>query len=233
MIDRRDLLLGGAMLSAAAGATALTPHRHVQFLGTRKLDDLIPRQIGKWAYRPSEAFILPRDPDSLSAQLYNDTVARLYVAPDSIPVMIVIAYGNVQNDQLQLHRPEVCYAAVGFQISNSTLADLPLARDVHLPVRELVATSDSRVEPICYWTRIGDAMPTTGAQQRWVKLKQQMRGIIPDGVLVRMSTVGIPSPEVFSELRRFGTALVASIAPADRLVLIGPTLAADMRAAGG
>lgn len=232
MIDRRDLLLGGAMLSAAAGAMALTPHRHVQFLGSRKLDDIIPRKIGNWTDRPSEAFILPRDPDSLSSQLYNDTVARLYVSPSSIPVMIVVAYGNLQNDQLQLHRPEICYAAVGFQISNSTLAELSLAAHVKLPVRELVATSDSRVEPICYWTRIGDALPTTGTQQRWVKLQQQIDGIIPDGVLVRMSTIGTPSPETFSELRRFGTAMVASMAAADRTVLIGPTFSAAMRAAG-
>jgi len=232
MIDRRDLLLGGAMLTAAAGATALTPHRHVQFLGSRKLEDIIPRHIGNWAERPSEAFILPHDPGSLSAQLYNDTVARLYVSPNSIPVMVVVAYGNLQNDQLQLHRPEVCYAAVGFQISASTPAELTLARNVRLPVRELVATSDSRVEPICYWTRIGDAMPTTGSQQRWVKLQQQIAGIIPDGVLVRMSTVAEPSQEVFSELRRFGTAMVASIAAVNRPVLIGPTLTAEMRAAG-
>ena len=232
MIDRRDLLLGGAMLSAAAGALAFTPHRHVQFLGSRKLDDVIPRQIGKWVDRPSEAFILPRDPESLSAQLYNDTVARLYVSPVGIPVMVVVAYGNLQNDQLQLHRPEVCYAAVGFQISDSEQAQLPLAPNVELPVRELVASSDSRVEPICYWTRIGDALPTSGKQQRWVKLQQQMNGIIPDGVLVRMSTVGTPSPTIFSELRRFGTLMIASIAAANRPVLIGPTLSAGMRAAG-
>lgn len=232
MIDRRDVLLGGAMLSAAAGALALTPRTHVQFLGSRKLDGIIPRKIGAWTEHPSDAFILPRDPDSLSAQLYNDTVARLYVSPDSIPVMIVVAYGNLQNDQLQLHRPEVCYAAVGFQISDSALAQLPLAPGVDLPVRQLVATSDSRVEPICYWTRIGDAMPTTGPQQRWVKLRQQMSGIIPDGVLVRMSTVGTPSPEIFRELRRFGTAMVVSIAAANRPVLIGPTLSAGMHAAG-
>lgn len=231
MIDRRDLLLGGAMLSAAAGALALTPRRHVQFLGSRKLDDIIPRKIGEWVDRPSEAFVLPRDPDSLSSRLYNDTVARLYVSPNSIPVMTVVAYGNLQNDQLQLHRPEVCYAAVGFQISDSTLSHLALAHNVTLPVRELVASSDSRVEPICYWTRIGDAMPTTGTQQRLVKLQQQMDGIIPDGVLVRLSTVGTPSPEVFNELRRFGTAMVTSIAPANRNVLVGPTLATAMRAA--
>lgn len=232
MIDRRDLLLGGAMLSAAAGAQALTPHRHVQFLGSRKLEDIIPRKIGDWVDRPSEAFILPRDPDSLSAQLYNDTLARLYVSPKGVPVMLVVAYGNLQNDQLQLHRPEVCYAAVGFQISASALSQLPLAHDVELPIRQLVASSDSRIEPICYWTRIGDALPTTGTQQRWVKLKQQMDGIIPDGVLVRMSTVGTPSPEVFAQLRRFGTAMVVSIAAANRKVLIGPTLSEAMRAAG-
>jgi len=232
MIDRRDVLLGGGMLAAAAGALALTPRNRLQFLGTNKLDLIVPRRVGAWTEKPSDAFVLPRTANSLSAQLYSDTIARLYVSPDKIPVMVVMAYGNLQSDQLQLHRPEVCYAAVGFQISDSTRAGLTLARGVQLPVRELVASSDSRVEPICYWTRIGDALPTTGTEQRWAKLRQEIHGIIPDGILVRMSTVATPSPEIFGSLREFGTALVESVSQANRPTLIGPTLTADMRAVG-
>ena len=232
MIDRRDVLMGGAMLAAATGAFALTPRHPIEYLGARKLDTLVPRQVGKWVDKPSSSFVLPRDPDSLSAKLYNEIVTRLYIAPGEIPVMMVVAYGKIQSDVLQLHRPEVCYAAVGFQISSSAEAVLPLAKGVGLPVRELTAVSDNRVEPICYWTRIGDALPTSGNQQRLMKLRQGLRGIIPDGILVRMSTVGESTPEAFAALRAFGAELVEAIAPADRPIFIGPTLAAGMRHAG-
>lgn len=232
MIDRRDVLLGGAMLAAATGALALTPRQRLEYLGRNKLDTVVPRRIGPWTEKSSDAFVLPRTPNSLAAQLYSDQIARLYVAPDNIPVMVVMAYGNLQSDQLQLHRPEVCYAAVGFQISASTRNDLPLTPSVMLPVRELVATSDARIEPICYWTRIGDALPTSGNEQRWAKLAQEIHGIIPDGILVRLSTVAPPSPEIFAGLRAFGTALVQSVAAANRPILIGPTLTAGMRAGG-
>ena len=231
MIDRRELLLGGAMLVGAAGALALTPRRRIEYLGRSKLDAIVPRTVGPWAEQPSEAFVLPKTPNSLSAQLYSDQIARLYVAPNNVPVMVVMAYGNLQSDQLQLHRPEICYAAVGFQISASSRNDLLLGGAAVLPVRELVATSDARIEPICYWTRIGDALPTSGNEQRWVKLQQEIDGVIPDGILVRLSTVATPSPEVFAALRDFGTALVRSVAAVNRPVLVGPTLTAGMRAA--
>ena len=231
MIDRRELLLGGAMLVGAAGALALTPRRRIEYLGRSKLDAIVPRTVGPWTEQPSEAFVLPKTPNSLSAQLYSDQIARLYVAPNNVPVMVVMAYGNLQSDQLQLHRPEICYAAVGFQISASSRNDLLLGGAAVLPVRELVATSDARIEPICYWTRIGDALPTSGNEQRWVKLQQEIDGVIPDGILVRLSTVATPSPEVFAALRDFGTALVRSVAAVNRPVLVGPTLTAGMRAA--
>lgn len=237
MIDRRDLLMGGAMLVAASGAFALTPRERIEYLGKRKLDMLVPKRVGTWVDKPSTSFVLPRDPDSLSAKLYSEIVTRLYIAPDKIPVMMVIAYGNLQSDLLQLHRPEVCYTSVGFQISSSAAALLPLAAGVGLPVRELTAVADTRIEPICYWTRIGDALPTSGNQQRVMKLEQELRGIVPDGILVRMSTVGESNAASFAALRAFGAELVEAIAPANRPIFIGPTLtaelgAADRRAAG-
>lgn len=231
-LSRRDLVFGGGLLAAAAGAAALTPRRHVVLLPPgRQLEALVPSRIANWQSVPSELFVLPKSENSLSDRLYNQTLTRLYEAPDALPVMLVMAYGNVQNDLLQLHRPEVCYAAVGFQISGSATARVPLSPAVGLPVRELIATAESRVEPIVYWTRIGDALPTTGGEQRWSKLQQQFDGIIPDGILVRMSTVAEPTPQTFAELRRFAAAMVAAVAPADRAVLIGTTLGDALRRA--
>jgi EpsI family protein len=229
-MNRRDLVLGGTLLAAAGGAAALTPRNRLVLLGDQKLDDIVPANIGSWTHVQSSGFVLPKSPGSLADRLYSQTLTRLYASPDRPPVMLVIAYGAVQNDLLQLHRPEVCYAAVGFTISASQRAIVELSGGAELPVRELVARTESRTEEICYWTRIGDDLPTDGREQRWVKLRQQMRGYLADGILVRMSTLGSPDVSQFAELRRFAAEMVEAVKPADRAVLIGRPLAAETKA---
>ena len=232
MISRRDILLGGGLVLSAGTAAALTPRNHVVLLPPgRSLESIVPKQIGGWHAVPSDLFVLPKDPGSLSDRLYNQTVTRLYQAPDAIPVMLVMAYGATQNDLLQLHRPEVCYAAVGFQISQSAISAVPLPGGATLPVRELTATAEARVEQILYWTRIGDQLPTTGRDQRVVKFEMQVAGIVPDGILVRTSTVAEPGPATFAALQSFAAAMVGAVAPADRAVLIGTTLGNRLRRA--
>ncbi len=227
-MNRRDILLGGGLIAAAGAAAVLTPRNRLVLLENRKLEDIVPEKIGAWTTAPSNAFVLPKSPGSLSDRLYSQTLARLYVSDKHPPVMLVIAYGAVQNDLLQLHRPETCYSAVGYVISGSQTVDVALGPKTELPVRELSATTDSRAEQICYWTRIGDDLPTDGSSQRWVKLRQQMRGYLSDGVLVRMSTVGEATPELFGQLREFAASMVATMRPADRQVLIGRPLAAAL-----
>lgn len=225
MIDRRDLLFGGGLLVAAGGAFALTPRKHVEFLGGRKLETIVPKTIGIWTDTPSTAFVLPKTPGSLADRLYSDTVNRLYTSANGVAVMMVLAYGSLQSDLLQLHRPEACYASVGFQISASTKTGLDVDKDVVIPIRELTASTENRIEPILYWTRIGDDLPTDGSEQRSMKLKQQFAGLIPDGILVRLSTVGEATPATFAALAEFGRAFILAVKPGDRAVLIGPTLA--------
>jgi EpsI family protein len=225
-MNRRDLILGGSLLAAAGAAAALTPRRRLVLLGDRKLEAVIPLQVAGWQAVPSSAFVLPKSPGSLTDRLYSQTLTRLYVADDALPVILVIAYGAVQNDLLQLHRPEVCYTAVGYSISASQAARVELAPRAYLPVRQLTARNDQREEQICYFTRIGDDLPTDGRSQRMVKLQQQMRGYLSDGVLVRMSSIGDAAPAVVGGLTRFATSLVNAMQPGDRKVLIGRPLAA-------
>lgn len=228
-MNRRDVLMGGGMLAAAGTALALTPRKRVVLMGeSQTLENIVPTQIGEWTDQPSEAFILPKTPGSLADRLYNQTLTRLYVSQTSLPVMLVIAYGAVQNDQLQLHRPEVCYQAVGFEIQSSVARVLNLGGQARLPTRALEAASTTRVESILYWTRIGDDLPTDGGSQRMVKLRQQMSGYLADGVLVRMSSAVPASQQVFDELSRFAAAMVMSIAASDRDVLIGRQLGQTM-----
>jgi EpsI family protein len=226
-MNRREILFGGAMLTAAGAAAALTPRKRLVLLGDRSLEKIVPERIGSWQNIPSSAFVLPKTPGSLADRLYNQTLTRLYEAPDKLPVMLVIAYGAVQNDLLQLHRPEVCYVSVGFQISSSAVDAVKIG-GASLPVRELTARNDTRTEPITYWTRIGDDLPTDGSEQRWMKLRQQMHGYVADGVLVRMSTVGDPTEETWAGLREFAATMVEAMHPADRMALIGRDLAAKV-----
>lgn len=228
MIGRRDVLFGGGLLIAAGAAAALTPRNHVVLLPDgRSLETIVPKKFGAWQAVPSDTFVLPKTEGSLSDRLYNQTVTRLYQSPD-LPVMLVMAYGQTQNDLLQLHRPETCYASVGFEISASQVSNVALPGNSRLPIRELVATAERRIEPIAYWTRIGDSLPTTGEEQRWVKLQQQLDGIVPDGILVRMSTVGEPIPATFAALRKFAAAMLGAVKPADRAVLIGRSMSASL-----
>lgn len=229
-MNRRDILMGGALIAAAGSAAILTPRKRLVLLGDRKLENVIPTRIADWVHVPSEGFVLPKTPGSLADRLYSQTLTRLYQSPTRVPVMLVIAYGAVQNDLLQLHRPEVCYAAVGYTISQSRVGMVRLGPDAELPVRALTARTDLRIEPVVYWTRVGDDLPTDGSEQRRVKLQQQMHGFLSDGVLVRMSTVGEPSAEVFATLGSFAGEMVRAMKSGDRKVLIGRPLAAKLSA---
>jgi EpsI family protein len=232
MLRRRELLLGAPLLAAAAGAFALTPRNRLTLLGDKKLEDGIPLSIGPWQVTPSNAVILPEaEEGTLAARLYDQTVSRLYTSDTELPVMLVVAYGSTQSDQLQLHRPETCYTAIGFEISAARRHDLPVGNGGLLPGRELVASSNERVEPIFYWTRIGDYLPASGRDQRVMKLRSELNGYIADGVLVRLSTVGEPSPALFDALHRFSQQMLDSMEPAFRPALVGRPLASKFGAA--
>jgi len=233
MLRRRDLLLGLPLIAAAGGALALTPRNTLNLLGDGELEKLVPLKIGTWSVTPSNAVILPEATEgSLADTLYDQTVSRLYLSQTDLPIMMVIAYGSTQSDQLQLHRPEVCYAAVGFEIGASSRVEVPVAPPMVLPVRELVATSNERTEPILYWTRIGDYLPASGTEQRMMKLRTGFAGYVADGVLVRLSTVADPTPETFATLRRFADSMLHATKPAGLPALVGRPLANAIKAAG-
>jgi EpsI family protein len=233
MLRRRELLLGAPLIAGAAAAFALTPRERLTLLGDQKLEKAVPLTIGAWTVTPSNAVVLPDSAKgSLSARLYDQTVSRLYTSDSELPVMMVIAYGSTQSDQLQLHRPEVCYSAFGFEITRAEPVSVPLGGTVRLPARELVARSNDRVEPILYWTRVGDYLPTSGNEQRLMKLRSEMRGYVADGVLVRLSSIGEPSPEVFGTLQRFAREMLAAAYPAALPGLVGRPLAAELKALG-
>jgi EpsI family protein len=231
MINRRDLLIGGACLAAAAGAEALRPRKRVQLLGDRKLEDLIPRSFGAWKAREAEGIVTPQSEDSLAARLYNQSVGRVYAGPGEAMVMLLIAYGNTQSDTLQLHRPEVCYPAFGFTVTENRAARFDIGNGAQIPGRNLVASAPGRDERISYWTRIGEYLPTNNSEQREMKFRIALSGIIPDGVLVRVSNLLPEDDEGFGLNSRFVADLLHAVPAAVRPALITTELATRLTGA--
>lgn len=220
-MDRRAFLIGAGCLASAAGATALHPRERVSLMGGLRLDDAIPDKFAGWSRYETNQIVTPEGENSLAKQLYSQSVARLYVRGDEEFVMMLIAYGDTQSDTLQLHRPEVCYPAFGMEIIDNRRTDIPVAPTVSLPGRNLIAINAERREYVTYWTRIGQSLPTTGREQRDVKLRNAFAGLIPDGALARFSTIAETAAPAFATNRRFIEDLMTHVSPAVRRVLAG------------
>lgn len=227
MIDRRDLLVGLGCFSALGATETLRPRRKVVLMPTgAKLANIVPRRFPGWEPAQGGDIVIPRTEGTLAARLYSDQLARVYrpvAIGDATEVMVLIAYGAAQSDVLQLHRPEVCYPAVGFQITARKSVDLLLRSGFGwLPAVALTAELGGRTEDILYWTRVGNSLPRTASEQRGDRLRAAFQGYVGDGMLVRASAVRIGGTPAYGELAACLTGLVEALAPRDRPAFIGP-----------
>lgn len=220
-IDRRTVMLGGAFAAAFGLGTWLTPRYELRYLEGGNLGPVIPERFGAWVSEFDPNLIVPPSEGSLTDRLYDDLVTRRYRNTQTgEQVMFLAAYGASQTDDLQLHRPEACYPAVGMQIASRKPVTLALAGR-KIPAVELTATAPGRVEDIVYWSRMGDSFPRTADEQRSEKLAEAFKGNIPDGILVRASHVRPEGAPPTADLAGFLGELVAAIGPNDRLPLLG------------
>jgi len=227
MIARRNLLLGGACLVAAAAGTALKPRREAPLLKGAKLAQVVPATFGDWISEDMSDPLAINGEGTLSAKLYNELVVRQYVNQKAqVAITALFAYGGRQSDELQLHRPEVCYPAFGYDVTRNEPIALPVGGSATVPARRLLAEQDGRRESIIYWSRMGEKLPQDGGQQREARLEIAMQGIIPDGLLSRFSIVGDDPNQDWRTIGAFVTEMIAAIAPNRRNVLIGTERAA-------
>jgi EpsI family protein len=225
MIRRRDLILAGLGVSAFAASEVLRPRKRLVLLRGATIETTIPRSFPGWEAENVSNLVGPEQAGRLARSLYSETIARLYFeAETGLGVMLLAAYGDTQSDLLQLHRPESCYPAVGFTLRMARSVELPLPGGAILPARRVIATTEQRTENIVYWTRMGEALPQTGGQQRMARLDNAVQGFVPDGILLRCSTLG-ESDAGFKVLDRFVVSMLEAI-PHNKLpALIGTQLA--------
>lgn len=218
-ISRRELMYGGLFTVFGAGSYLLRPARAFARLSDGALNRAIPERIGTYSYESGGDFILPPE-DDLSKKLYDKVVMRTYVAPGMSPILALFAYGSTQNLTLQLHRPDQCYPMLGF--STTPITSVPMEMyGTPIPANLLTATRPGRVEQVLFWSRIGNDFPATRFEETVLVAKQNLLGRMPDGILVRLSIIGLDRAAAQRQILKFVTMLDGALPPLGRRILMG------------
>ena len=224
------ILVSIAILTTAILAEVLAPRELMASASSSiKLENVIPQQFGQWKAIPNVGLVTPAEPEGvvetraqLAAKIYSQELGRGYSDGNGHVAMLLIAYGPVQNFRLKSHRPEVCYTAAGFRVSNKSDAEL-LLQNTAAPLKfsRLITERETRFEPVSYWIRVGNDIATGIFDNQILRLKYGLRGLIPDGALVRVSIVGLPADQSFKLQDQFIRDLLEAVDPATRKFLIG------------
>jgi EpsI family protein len=217
------LLIGMALIVAAWGGVVLKPTKHIADQRPKiDLESMIPKQFADWQI-DDQVVPLQVDPQRLALlnKIYNQTLARTYINAQGERIMLSIAYGGDESDSMQVHRPDVCYPAQGFQIMDLVIGTFDTGYGV-IPVKRMVAKMDSRVEPITYWVTIGDTVAVNSLKWKLAQLKYGLTGKVPDGMLFRVSSLGEQS-SAYPMQENFIKILLKSLTPENRTRLIGST----------
>lgn len=221
----RHIIVGVAMFAALGATAVLQPQKAVAGGAKVTLSDMVPDSFDGWRNDQSaRAVVASPDVQKTLSEVYSDILSRTYVNDRGDRVMLSIAYSGDIVRQMDVHRPEVCYPAQGFQLVrspwNSTLAVIPGGLDT----KRLVTRLGSRVEPITYWISSGESVGTKTWQRKLAKLRYGLTGQVPDGMLVRVSTIDTNAEAAFALQEAFVRSLVGSLTEADRKRLVGGTI---------
>jgi len=213
----KNLVLMLLMLASAGLGVALRPTISIaDELPPIDLKTMVPTAFGSWHedLNVSAQIIDPQQKQMLD-KIYDKTLSRTYVNSQGYRIMLSIAYGKNQSGTLQLHKPEACYPAQGFSLLSSQAGKLDLLGKP-IPATRLETSLGQRFEPITYWTIVGDHVTSSMTDKRVTEVRYAMRGRIPDGMLVRISSIDKNTGDAYALQKQFANAMVESIAPEHR-----------------
>lgn len=219
---RRAILVAAAMAASSALGVVAVPR--AKLADTRAAFDLersVPRKFGDWRVDDSIA-PLPPSPDQQRVldEIYDQIVSRTYVNDKGERVMLSLTYGSKQTQQLRAHRQEVCYAAQGFRITRLEHPLLAIGRG-EVSTTRMVATQGSRIEPVTYWFTTGDAVVRTYMERELAQLRYTLSGYVPDGYLVRLSSLSADADAAFRLQTAFANEMFSHLDPELRRRLTG------------
>lgn len=218
----KHVAIGLAMLAAAGLSVAMTPTKRIaDAASAANLEAMVPKTFGDWKL---DELVVPLmispDVQAKLDKIYNQTLSRTYVNGRGARVMLSIAYGGDQSDAMQVHKPEVCYPAQGFQILKEQAGQLS-TQSGEIPVKRIVASKGERVEPITYWIRVGEKVALGAMERKLEQVRFALTGVIPDGLLFRVSSIGADEPASFALQEDFVRQLLPALSGEARLSIVG------------
>lgn len=202
------------------------PSTHVAD-GAERIDiqALFPLTFAGWRVDNTLPVILPSpDVQRTLDKIYNQVLSRTYVSPDGRRIMLSVAYGGDKGGGMSVHRPEICYPAQGFRILGSRVDQLHLI-DRDIVVRRLDTRLSNRREPVTYWVVVGDRVVATGLDQKLVEIRYGLNDLIPDGFLVRVSSIESDPVVAWRGQDQFLGDLLTAMTPKARLRILGQSVA--------
>ncbi len=213
----RRAALAALLMAAGAGAGQwLTPTQRLAQLRATRLDLKadVPSAFGDWRIDPVRyASIVNPETEALLNRLYTQQLTRTYVNTAGRRIMLSIVYGEDQRqrDGNAMHYPEVCYPAQGFELKSSRVGMLAVPGGA-IPVKRLeTKLGSNRPEPLTYWTTLGDQATLGGMKRRLAELRYGLDGIVADGVLFRVSSIGADSQAEFTLQDSFVSDLIGAL----------------------
>jgi EpsI family protein len=180
------------MLVTAVLAMALTPKLSAAPVLSTDLASIIPKQFGDWKESPSDLLQMDltagREGDPTTDNPYDDVLMRTYINTKGQQIMLALAYGKSQKQEIKIHRPELCYIAQGYQVKSIKPINVKVENKV-ISAKAMLASSNNRSEIVLYWIRIGNIISQNAWQTRFYIFKQGLKGIVADGILVRTSQI--------------------------------------------
>lgn len=209
------------MFAASATAVALRPQPAPIQQSGYDLEALVPQSFGDWTEEQQNRTLVidPNQQQTLDT-IYSQTLSRTYINGRGDRVMLSIAYGGIQNRTLQVHRPETCYLAQGFQIGPLHKGSISL-RSSDIPVMRLMTHIGDRYEPVTYWVRMGKRIVLGNFMQSLARVTYGLSGSIPDGLLFRVSSLSREENSSYELQGEFVAQLLQVLTADQREFLIG------------
>jgi EpsI family protein len=218
----KNLLLLALMLLSAGLSAALHP---TIFLADERapmdMASMVPTAFGDWheQLEMSAQIINPQQKELLD-KIYSQTLSRTNVNSQGYRIMLSLAYGKNQSKSLEIHSPDICYPAQGFAVADKQKATLTLL-GAPIAATRIETNLGRRHEPVTYWTVVGARVTKSNVDKRLLGLRYAIAGRIPDGILVRISSIDATTDNAYAMQNQFAADLMQSIAPENRDRFIG------------
>jgi EpsI family protein len=225
-----SLAIGMAMLGAAGLAVALTPTRAIPKSEVPSLEKAVPTQFGAWREVQTgliQMNLTPRqdaEGNDIASLTYDQILMRTYHRSDGATVMLALAYGEEQRQEIKIHRPELCYVSQGFQVRAVPGSNFTYRGSNEIATTHLIARNGQREEPITYWIRIGDRFVRNAWETRGTIFAAGLNRKVLDGILVRVSSIeahGSDPSNAYAIQEQFLTDLIDALDSPGRRMLLG------------